>query len=64
MRIYLVKFDNFIVLESSEALLNIDKDGLFIFVYIPPRGSPAYAQTADGVGVELIEQCLSDLYNT
>ena len=36
-----VKFDNFIVLESSKALLNIDKDVLFIFVYIPPSGSPA-----------------------
>ena len=30
-----VKFDNFIVLESSKALLNIDKDVLFIFVYNP-----------------------------
>ena len=37
-----VKFDNFIVLESSKALLNIDKDVLFIFVHIPPSGSPAY----------------------
>ena len=27
-------------------------------------GSPAYAQTANGVGVEQIEHCLSDLYNT
>ena len=49
-----VKFDNFIVLESSKALLNTDKDVLFIFVYIPPSGSPAYAQTANGVGVEQI----------
>ena len=59
-----VKFDNFIVLESSKALLNIDKDVLSIFVYIPPSGLPAYAQTANGVGVEQIEHCLSDLYNT
>ena len=59
-----VKFDNFIVLESSKALLNIDKDVLSIFVYIPPSGSPAYAQTANGVGAEQIEHCLSDLYNT
>ena len=59
-----VKFDNFIVLESSKVLLNINKDVLFIFISIAPHGSPAYAQTADSVGVELIEQCLSDLYNT
>lgn len=52
-----VKFDNFIVLDSSKALLNTDKDVLFIFVYIPPSGSPAYAQTADGVGAEQIEHC-------
>ena len=32
--------------------------------YIPPSGSPAYAQTANGVGVEQIEHCLSHLYNT
>ena len=59
-----VKFDNFILLESSKALLNTNKDVLFIFIYIPPSGSPAYAQTANGVGVEQIEHCLSDLYNT
>ena len=56
-----VKFGNFIVLESSKALLNTDKDVLFIFIYIPPSGSPAYAQTSNSVGVEQIEHCLSDL---
>ena len=59
-----MRFDNFIVLESSRKLLNVGKDILFIFLYIPPHDSPAYAQTIDGVGVELIENCLSLLFET
>lgn len=59
-----VRFDNFVVFEASKELLNVDKPVLFIFLYIPPRESPAYTQTTDGVGIELIEYCVSDLYET
>ena len=60
-----MKFDNFIVLESSKALLNIDKENkfcLFSFIFHPV--AHLHMQTANGVGVEQIGHCLCTLYRT
>ena len=57
-----VKYDNFIVLEMSHKLFQTDRPVLMIFMYAPPRDSPAYAREEDGIGMELLENCLIELY--
>jgi exonuclease III len=54
---------NFIVLELSKELFAQQENTICIFCYLPPVDSPAYDQSDLGVGIELLENCVADLYS-
>ena len=58
-----VRLDNSVVLETAKGLTSHDKPVMCALCYSPPRDSPAYAETDSGKGLEIIEQCLVDLYD-
>lgn len=57
-----VYIDNMVVLKIDKDLFKFNKDIMFIAVYIPPYDSNYWKHAQDGYGIELLEQCLHELY--
>ena len=45
----------------SKALVEVDRDILVVAGYIPPQDSPAYSESANVMGIEILEQCVFEL---
>ena len=58
-----VNVENIIVLKLDKKLFRSDKDIMFIAAYIPPYDSNYWKTAQDGFGIELLEQCLHELYS-
>lgn len=59
-----VEQPNVIVLELNKIIFGHDENTICIFCYLPPVDSPAYIESEYGVGIELLEHCVADLYST
>lgn len=57
-----VSVDNTVVIKIQRELLHTEKDVMFISSYIPPYDSSFWTSAQHGYGVEMIEQCILDLY--
>ena len=57
-----VRYENMVVLELSRNLLGLEKNVFLIGTYVPPYDSKFWNVTDNGYGLELLEQCLVDLY--
>ena len=56
-----VKIHNIVALKMSKALVEVDRDILVVAGYIPPQDSPAYSESDNVVGIEILEQCVFEL---
>lgn len=59
-----VNTENVIVLKIDKNLLKSDKDIMYIAIYIPPYKSKYWNTVLTGKGIDLLEQCLHELYNS
>lgn len=59
-----VDVENTVVLRLSKELFGTSKDVMFISSYIPPHDSRFWQATQNGFGIELMEKCVLDLYNS
>ena len=59
-----VNINNIVVLRIDKTLLQTEKDVMFVSVYIPPHDSNYWKTENNGHGIELLEQCLFELYSS
>jgi hypothetical protein len=57
-----VKYDNVVVLELDKTLFGFCKNVLLICVYVHPCESKYWDNVDFGYGMEILEQCIVDLY--
>ena len=53
-----VKFHNIVALKMFKALVEVDRDILVVAGYILPQDSPAYSESDNVTGIEVLEQCV------
>ena len=53
--------DNFLCLLLDKRLFGFDKDVLYVCAYVPPEHSPFYTANGLSNGIELFENCLTEL---
>lgn len=56
-----IEYDNFIAMKVDGQLVGSSADLILLGVYLPPSGSPYYADTEITNGVALVEQCVLDI---
>ena len=57
-----IQIDNTLVLKIHKDLFSTNKHVMFICCYVPPNDSPYWKCYKESFGVELLEQCIIDLY--
>ena len=55
-----VVYDNVL----SRNLLGTDKDLIMLCAYLPPMGGPAYILTDYNNGIDMLERCMLDIFET
>ena len=56
-----MKIHNIVALMMSKAVVEVDRDILVVAGYIPPQDSPAYSESDNVMGIEILEQCVFEL---
>jgi exonuclease III len=56
------KYDNIVCVKISKDLLGLDKDLLFVSIYVPPYQSPFYKQSDTNCSIHSLEDFLLNLY--
>jgi len=57
-----MRYEHVIVLEIDKQVMGADKNVLLICLYVHPHDSKYWSQSQNGFGLEVLEQCLLDLY--
>jgi hypothetical protein len=56
--------ENALVVKIDKGLLKTDKDVMWVCCYIPPEQSPFWKSYQEGYGMELLDKCVIDLFDT
>ena len=59
-----IDVENTIVLKIDKQLFGTPKDIMYVCSYIPPYDSNYWKNSQFGYGIELLEQCILDLYDS
>ena len=57
-----IRIDNILVLKLHKDLFSVNTHVMLICCYVPPYDSPYWKCHTDSFGIELLEQCVIDLY--
>ena len=57
-----LRFENIVAVEISKSLVGCSKDVLLICAYLPPQDSRFWNISENGFGIEVLEECMIDLY--
>jgi hypothetical protein len=56
--------ENALVVKIDKGLLKTDTDVMWLCCYIPPEQSPFWKSYQEGYGMELLDKCVIDLFDT
>ena len=59
-----VVYDNVLVFGVSRKLRGTDKDLIILCANLPPMGNPAYILRDHNTGIDMLERCMLDIFET